>query len=157
MKTREELEAMTKDQLDAYGNEHFGIDLDSRRKKGDMITCLLEAQAKKAAEQEAAPQSDQPNDDEPDEISQDAADPEQEQEAELQPEEQVTTLVADGRDVVVTVTDYTSSSGVPLFVNGREFHFPIRKPVRVPAFVPASLAAVAEVTFTIETIGDSQQ
>ena len=44
MKTAEELEAMTKAQLDTYGNETHGIDLDSRRKKSDMIADILKAQ-----------------------------------------------------------------------------------------------------------------
>lgn len=150
MKTREELEAMTKEQLDVYGNENLGIDLDSRRKKGDMIACILKAQEKAVAEQEAEQQPD--NDPEPpaeqdrDETSQDEAGAEPEQEAE-----------PETGNVRVTVTDYSSSSGVPLFVNGREFHFPIGKTVSVPAYVLASLAAVADVQFTIETKGVRDQ
>lgn len=112
MKTRTEFEAMSKTKLDAYGNQTFGIDLDHRRKKSDMIDELMRLQESNAVQQPVN----------------------------VVPDDQVR----------VTVTDYSSSSGVLLFVNGRSFNLPIGKTVTIPAFVLPSLEAVPDVAFTKE-------
>lgn len=81
------------------------------------------------------PDPDPPNEDGPKE------DPEPDEEP--APVEQRDTLR-------VTVTEFSQTRGIDLIVNGRGFHFPLGKPVTVPAWVLPSLAAVGGATFTVE-------
>ena len=134
IKTREEFEAMTKEQLDAYGNEHFGIDLDSRRKKNDMIWSLLKAQQAMIDEREELGDDADTSGDQSDlGTNTDDADPVSE---------------PDG-DASITVTHYPGSH-VPLRVNGRSFTLPVGRCVKVPAWVLPTLDTVAGLKYKQE-------
>ncbi|MEQ9131098.1 MAG: Rho termination factor N-terminal domain-containing protein [Salinisphaeraceae bacterium] len=126
MKTEQELRKMTKTELDTYGNEVFGIDLDSRRTKDDMVADLLEIQAKQA---ESGGGDVDPG-----------PDPDARSKAPAAPKDMVT----------VTVTRCPATAGVDLVLNGKSFHLPINQPTPVPPSVAAALRQAVDVAFTEE-------
>lgn len=130
MKTPEQLEAMTRREIDRYAAEVFGAELDARASKGDMIAEVLRLQEKTGDTEPEAEQNAKSEAQIPDNAEQHASSTSTE-------------------TVRVTVTDFAHSSGVPLIVNGKRFDLPIGKPVEVPAHVIGALKA-AGVPFTKE-------
>lgn len=130
MKTPEQLEVMTKAEIDRYAAEVFGATLDARASKGELIAEVLRLQ-------------EQTGDTEPE--------PEQNAKSEAQiPDNAKRHASASSPETVrVTVTEYPHSSGVPLHINGRSFLLPIGKAVDVPAYVIPALDA-ARVPYTLE-------
>lgn len=131
-KTPEQLEAMTKAELDAYGNEALGVDLDRRRTKEALIEEILRLQAEQKPDEPVAEGEPSPE-------------PAAGQEGKTEQEP----VGAEGT-VRITVTAYTSSSGVPLSINGRRFNLPINRPVTVPAWVLPTLETIGGLRFTKE-------
>lgn len=122
MKTREELEAMTKEEIDAYAKEAFGVDLDRRLAKEKLIEATLALQEQQQNQQpEAIAPADQ--------AEQEAAKP----------------------SGVVTVTITKSNQRpVHLSVNGKTITLPVGKPTMIPASMLPALADAVGITFTTE-------
>lgn len=129
MKTREDFEAMTKAELDAYGNEVFGVDLDGRLAKAKMIDELMRLQEEHAAtEPPADDPAEEPEADEPEEA----------------------TAASGAEMVTITCTYFPDTAGVPVNINGRRLHLPLNKPVPVPAWMLPSLENIRGLRFTKE-------
>lgn len=171
MKSREELQALTKDQLEAYGRESFGHELDKRHTKESLVEEVLAVQQKHA---DAFPHTggghDQPEPDAPadngaddpdaqapgpDDATDPAATAEGDATVEASDEDAGASAAVAANQapegmVRITVTYFRGQDHMPLSVNGRRFVFPVGEPKTVPVWVLPTLRAVGNAQFTQE-------